>query len=126
MGAALWAGWYRRRVPACRSCGRRLQLWRIWKSFRTLAIAGGSLAFGLIYLLPRYEGWLCGLIVLGLCIAGFSVEFIWNQLVPPAFDLDAQGRWMDYQFKDPDRAQEFATLNGAEEQSEADTGEHPI
>jgi len=115
-GAALWAGWFTTRIPCCRPCARRFHAWRAWSIARTLAIAGGSLAFGIVVLLPRYPGWVCGLTVLGLCILGFAVVFVWNRFFPPAFDLDPHAHTVEYEFRDANLAREFAELNGAVEE----------
>jgi hypothetical protein len=112
-GRALWAGWFSLRVPCCPVCGVRLQLWRIWDFCRTLIIAGACFAFGMIYLLPRLEGWATGLIVLGLCCVGFLAVFLWNRFFPPAFRVDVHDAYVEYEFRDATLAREFAELNGA-------------
>jgi hypothetical protein len=111
-GAALWSGWHSVRVPCCRWCGWKLQAWRLWSIVRTLAIAGGALAFGIFYLLPRYEGWVCGLTVLGLCIVGFAAVFVWNRSFPPAFNVDPHDWHVEYEFRDEGLFREFVALNG--------------
>ena len=116
-GRLLWLGWFSVRVPCCRACGVRLQLWRAWDFCRTLIIAGVCLAFGLIFLLPHLEGWATGLIVLGLCCVGFLAVFIWNRFFPPAFNVDVRSTYVEYEFRDGPLAREFAELNGASPES---------
>jgi hypothetical protein len=82
---------------------------------RTLLIAGGSFAFGILYLLPRFEGWTCGLIVLGMCVFGFAAVFVWNRVFPPAFNVDPHDTCVEYEFRDVGTFREFAELNGASE-----------
>jgi hypothetical protein len=112
-GRMLWLGWFSVRVPCCQVCGVRLQLWRAWDFCRTLIIAGASFAFGMIYLLPRLEGWATGLIVLGLCCVGFLAVFLWNRFFPPAFQVDVHAAHVEYEFRNGALAREFAELNGA-------------
>ncbi len=121
-GRRLWLGWFSVRVPCCRACGVRLQLWRAWDFCRTLIIAGACFAFGVIYLLPRLEGWATGLIVLGLCGIGFLAVFIWNRFFPPAFQVDVHETHVEYEFGDAALAQEFAELNGARPADEVPEG----
>jgi hypothetical protein len=101
------------RVPCCAACGVRLRLWRAWDFCRTLIIAGACFAFGMICLLPRLEGWATGLIVLGLCCAGFLAVLLWNRFFPPAFQVDVHSAYVEYEFRDAALAREFAELNGA-------------
>jgi len=110
-GAALWAGWYRVRVPCCQSCGWRLQARRVFNVLLTLVIAGSSLAFGIVYLLPRLPGWACGLIVLFLCVLGFAIAFVWNRTCPAVFDVDPHDNYVEYEFTDARFYREFMELN---------------
>ncbi len=121
-GRRLWLGWFSVRVPCCPACGVRLQLWRAWDFCRTLIIGGTCFAFGMIYLLPRLEGWATGLIVLGLCCVGFLAVFLWNRFFPPAFQVDVHRTSVEYEFRDATLAQEFAELNGARPANEPPTG----
>jgi CHASE2 domain-containing sensor protein len=100
----------------------RLQLWRAWDFCRTLLIGGASFAFGMIYLLPRSEGWAVGLIVLGLCCVGFLAVFVWNRFFPPAFQVDVHSAYVEYEFRDGALAREFAELNGARPAKESAEG----
>ncbi len=113
-GAAVWAGWFTVRVPCCPSCGRRLQIWRIWNVARTLLIAGGSFAFGIFVLLPRLEGWQCGLSVLAMTVAGLGAVFVWNRLLPPAFSVDPHDSYVEFEFRDRRLAEAFSRLNEAQ------------
>lgn len=114
-GAAFWAGWHSVRVPCCRACGLKLQLWHVWSVSRTLLIAGGAFAFGMLYLLPRFPGWATGLMVLGLCILGFAAIFLWNQFYPPSFSVDPHDAQIDYEFRDSILGEEFARLNAPDD-----------
>ncbi len=113
-GRLLWRGWFSARVPCCPACGVRLQLWRAWDFCRTLIIGGVSVAFGMIYLLPRLADWATGLIVLGLCCVGFLAVFLWNRFFPPAFGVDVHETSVEYEFRDGVLAREFAELNHAD------------
>ncbi len=121
-GRRLWLGWFCVRVPCCPACGVGLQLWRAWDFCRTLIIGGASFAFGMIYLRPRLEGWAVGLIVLGLCSAGFLAVLIWNRFFPPAFQVDVHRTCVDYEFRDGALARKFAELNGAPSANEPPEG----
>ena len=112
-GAAFWAGWHRVRVPCCRICGLKLQLWRVWSMLRTTLIAGSAFAFGILFLSRRFPGWATGLMVLVLCVVGFAVVFVWNQFFPPGFSVDPHDAYIDYEFRDRALGEEFARLNGA-------------
>ncbi len=125
-GRLLWLGWFSVRVPCCRGCGVRLQLWRAWDFCRTLIIAGASFAFGMVFLLPRLEGWATGLIVLGLCCLGFLAVFIWNRFFPPAFNVDVHQTCVEYEFRDEALAREFAELNQAHPQDESPDGQKDV
>ena len=88
---------------------------------RTLLIAGGSLAFGILVLLPHFEGWQCGLMVLAMIIAGLSAVFVWNRFFPPAFTVDPHDSYVEYEFRDARMAEQFARLNGIQENESSDT-----
>jgi len=118
-GRILWLGWFSVRVPCCRARGVRLQLWRVWDFCRTLIIGGASFAFGMVFLLPHLEGWATGLIVLGLCSAGFLAVFVWNRFFPPAFNVDVRQTYVEYEFRDASLAREFGELN------QVDAGHEP-
>jgi hypothetical protein len=64
-------------------------------------------------LLPRLPGFATGLIVLALIVAAFGGIFLWNRRFPPAFHIDPQGAFVDYEFRNPAYAEKFARLNGA-------------
>jgi hypothetical protein len=68
---------------------------------------------GIAILLPRLPDLTTGLIVLGLIGASFMGIFIWNRFFPPAFTLDPRRLAVDYEFRDPEQAAEFARANGA-------------
>ena len=121
-GCLFWLGWFSMRIPCCRACGVKLQLWRAWDFSRTLIIAGASLAFGLIYLLPRWGDVPTGLTVLGLCCLGFVAVFVWNRFSPPAFQVDVHSTYVEYEFRDGTLAREFAELNHAHPADEPPDG----
>ena len=99
-GVVFWAGWFTQKIPCCKLCGWKYQLWRAWNFVRTLIIAGACFAFGIIYLQPRMEGWKCGLIVLGMICIGFLAVFIWNRFFPPPFHVTRTGDWLEYEFRE--------------------------
>jgi len=113
-GQLLWLGWFSVRIPCCRTCGVRLQLWRAWDFCRTLIIAGVSLAFGLVVLLPRLGDLPTGLITLALCGLGFVAVFIWNRFFPPAFNVEVRDAHVEYEFREESLAREFGELNQAD------------
>ena len=101
------------RVPCCRPCGLRLHAWRLWSSVRALLIAGLAMWLGIAILLPRLPDVTTGLIVLGLISATFMGIAIWDRIFPPAFTVDPRRLTVDYEFRDPKQAAEFARVNGA-------------
>jgi hypothetical protein len=105
------------RVPCCRPCGHRLHAWRIWSSVRALLIAGLAVWLGIAILLPRLPDVTTGLIVLGLITTTFLSIAIWERIFPPAFAVDPGRLAVDYEFRDPEQAEEFARANGAVEVS---------
>ena len=72
-----------------------------------------SLVFGIIVVLPLLPGWATGLIVLGICVLGFFAQAAWGILRPPPFAVDPHDHYVDYEFRSPERAEEFALMNGA-------------
>ena len=110
-GRMLWAGWFMQKIPCCPSCGRKYKLWRIWDFVRALLIAAIFFSFGVIYLLPRMEGWKCGLIVLSMICVGFAVAAVWNRIFPPPFHITRSGDWMEYEFRDESLYLKFIELN---------------
>ena len=113
-GAALWAGWFAVDVPCCGHCRLALHAIRLGRSALTLLIAAGALAFGIAVLQHVLPGWVTGLIVLGICGIAFFAQAAWSILRPPPFSIDPHDRYVDYEFRDPALAEEFARINGAD------------
>ncbi len=98
------------RVPACRSCGRRLQVKRVLKVLLTglIAFAGVAVAF---QIMGSYQGplkkWLAFLVTL-VCISPY---LLWDVFFPPVFDMTCYSKTVDYEFRDSDYAFEFHMMN---------------
>jgi hypothetical protein len=97
-------------VPACGPCGRG-QARQQWLRFglgiaAMLAIAGAA-----VYFLGVNRGPFRKPILLGITLLGMIPFFAWEAWFPPAFDLTAFNKTVDYEFRDPDYAAEFAGLN---------------
>ena len=110
---AIWAGWLRLRVPACRPCALWLHLWRWWSFVRTVLVGVVWVAFGILVLLPRLPGFATGIVVLLLIGVSFLGFFFLDRRFPPSFNIDLRGPLADYEFRDWSYAEQFAALNGA-------------
>lgn len=76
-----------------------------------LAFAGVAVA---TWVLGSYQGpmrkWLAMLIALA-CLSPF---FLWEVLFPPPFDITCFSNTVDYEFRDPEYAADFESLNRGE------------
>lgn len=111
------------RIPACKSCAIRLQL-RRWGALAVFMILSVLVLFVIAPLIsPHVAGpmrrWVL-MIGLLLCLSPF---FVWEFLFPPAFDMTAYSKTVDYEFKNEDYALKFETLN--EEEPEIDVMPSP-
>ena len=99
------------RIPACRSCGWRIRVQRV----------GGLICvvvFGFFFLVlvgPYLEGFvprsLRKWVAMGLLLLCLSPWFLWEVLFPPAIDITAYSKSVDYEFRDSNYAHDFAELN---------------
>jgi hypothetical protein len=101
---------YSVRIPACPACGKRLRMMRLVKWIFSWAIAFAGVLIGM-WLIGSYRGpmrkWLVILITL-ICMSPF---FLWEIFFPPAFDITCFSKTADFEFRDPDYADEFESLN---------------
>src|SRR5262245_30355543 len=100
-------------VPVCRTCERayrRAKLIR-FAVMLPIVVAGVALA---VWLFGAYRGpfrkWLLALIALVVMLP----YCIWEVLNPLPFDITAYGQSVDYEFRDPLYAAEFAEENASE------------
>jgi hypothetical protein len=99
------------RVPACGSCAWKIRTQR-WGRLLTM-IALAAVVIFLIW--PHIDGfvprplrrWAAMLFTL-VCLAPW---FLWEAFVPPAVDITAYASSIDYKFRDPQYAADFAELN---------------
>ena len=98
-------------APACTSCGRRLHLMRFGSLL--VIIAGAFIACWVAWPLisehfPRpIRKW----IVMGLALLLLLPYCLYQALNPHPFDITAHSDSVDYEFRDPAMACEFAELN---------------
>ncbi|MEM7230926.1 MAG: hypothetical protein AAF517_02045 [Planctomycetota bacterium] len=99
------------KVPACSNCGWRIRLQRVGGTILTLAI---TILF-LFFVWPHikdsihkeFQRW-AGM---GLILLALSPLIFWEVFFAPAIGLTAYSDSVDYEFRDPDYANEFADLN---------------
>lgn len=87
----------------------------------------GVIAIGLAAagsLLQGYKGPLKRWLVIGIVLVFLMPLALWETFFPPPFDITVCSDTVDYEFRDPDCAVEFAALNLSEptEASEAEDG----
>jgi len=112
-GHAFWAGWLRRRVPACRGCGRRLQIGLVWGFVRVLVVGLGSMALSAWWLHPYFaEEATLGLVCFGITCLCLLVAAVWERTHLPPFSIELDGSGATYSFRDRDQAERFARANG--------------
>lgn len=84
-----------------------------WVSYLSWAIIVVVLV---LFLYPKVQAWVPRpwdrWAAVGLIIACISPLAFWEVLFPPVFDVTAKGDTVDYEFRDPAYAVEFANLNG--------------
>lgn len=110
-------------VPACELCRRPLRRqWWLCRLLDVAVIAIGLAAAG--SLLQGYKGPLKRWLVIGIVLVFLMPLALWETFFPPPFDITVCSDTVDYEFRDPDCAVEFAALNLSEptEASEAEDG----
>ncbi len=99
------------KAPACTSCGWRLHLRR----FVSLAITVGLIALASVYLWPLVSDELPRAartaIKFGIAMLCIAPQVLFEVYRPHPFGITAYGKSVDYEFRDPDLAQEFAEMN---------------
>lgn len=105
-----YGGIFVARVPACKSCARKLQWgravrWILW------AIIAGAAAIGAVWILRHYNGPMRIYLGVGIaCLATLPLFFL-EAMFPPAFDMTSYAKTVDYEFRDDMYAAEFEMLN---------------
>jgi hypothetical protein len=99
------------RVPACGECAWRLRTQRWGRLLATVLIA--LIVVFLIWpnldaFVPRALQTYAAMAIVLLCLAPW---FLWEAIMPPAVDITAYSRSVNYEFLDPHYAIEFAELN---------------
>lgn len=99
-------------VPACSWCGGRLRRQHLFRWLLTVAL----IFTAIVLIAPNFEGitrplrkWL----ILGAVIVCLSPWFVLQMVFPPPIDLTAYTDSVEYEFRDPEYAAEFAALNNA-------------
>ncbi len=99
------------RVPACSPCSRVIRCQRLGGLAITIGVTIVFLYFGWPWLddfvARPIRKWVAMLAVI-LCLMPC---FLWELFLPPAIDITAYSDNVDYEFRDPDYALEFAILN---------------
>jgi len=97
-------------VPACDSC--RDRMCRAW--WLRLAVNAVVVAIGVglaLYLLRWYQGPFKRWFALGIALICLLPVILWEVFFPRPIDLTAYADTVDYEFRDPEYAEEFAELN---------------
>jgi hypothetical protein len=99
------------KAPACTFCGWRLHLLRLASLLVTVAACVVSIWVVWPFVsnqVPRaVQKW----VIMGLALICLLPYFLYQTFFPPPFDITAHGDSVDYEFRDPDMANEFAELN---------------
>lgn len=98
-------------VPACAGCAWRIRLYRMGG----LAIAMGITLIFLFFIWPQFRevfgrGYR-NYVAMGMILICLTPYFVWEIVFPPAIDITAYSKNVDYEFRDEDYAYEFAELN---------------
>lgn len=105
-------GWaFKVRVPACSRCGWMIRFQRIGSLAATLVLAGVFL----FLVWPHVDDFVARPIrkwvAVGMMMLCASPWLLWEAFFPPAIDITAFSKSVDYEFKNPGDAYEFAELN---------------
>lgn len=107
-------GWQRIEVPCCKGCGRRLDFGRVLRGTRFVLITA-AVAIPATWLLYHYTSLrdaALGGIVFGIVSVVAIANGLWEIFHPPVFGIEITGDTASFQFRDADRAEEFAAANG--------------
>lgn len=97
-------------VPACERCRTRMRRQRgLQLAVNVVVIAAGAVAAG--SLLQEYHGPIKRWLMLGIVLACLLPVILWETWFPRPFDMTAFTDTVDYEFRDPDYAAEFAAMN---------------
>jgi len=98
-------------VPACSRCGWRIRCQRVGGILLTLAIAAAFMFFVWPHLDDFVARSIRKWVAMGLILVCLAPYFLWEVLFPPSIDITAYPDKVDYEFRDPEYAYEFAALN---------------
>lgn len=99
------------RVPACAGCSWRIRFQRVGGLLLTLAVAVAFLFFVWPYLEDFIARPIRRWVSMGLILVCLAPYIFWEMFFPPSIDITAYSKSVDYEFRDPDYAYEFAALN---------------
>jgi hypothetical protein len=97
-------------VPACEPCRSRMrrQRWLQLAVNAVVIVAGVAMAG---WLLQGNQGPFKRWLMLGIVLVCLVPVFLWETFFPRPFDMTVYSDTVDYEFRDPDYAAEFAALN---------------
>jgi hypothetical protein len=109
---AFWSfsRWFTVEIPACESCRARMRCQRrVQLAVNAAVIAAGVVVAG--SLLQSYYGPFKRWLILCIVFVCLLPVILWKTFFPQPFDMTAYSATVDYEFRDPDYAAEFAALN---------------
>ncbi|KAA5538019.1 hypothetical protein FYK55_27770 [Roseiconus nitratireducens] len=111
--AVFWIfGWgFTTRAPACKKCARLIRAQRVGGLLLTLLVAGMFMTFVWPHVDDFVAHALRKWVALGLILICLTPYIFWEIVFPPAIDITAYKNSVDYEFRDPEYAFEFADLN---------------
>ena len=99
------------RIPACWRCGVRIRVQRVGGLICVVVFA----FFFMVLVGPYLEGFvprsLRKWVAMALLLLCLSPWLLWEVLFPPAIDITAYSKSVDYEFRDSNYAHDFAELN---------------
>ena len=95
-------------VPACKPCAGRLWRGRLFRFLVTILCIG--VGIGVADHFASGMRWRRAIVLVSAFVA-LLPWIVWQALVPAALDITAYENTVDYDFRDPDYAGEFASLN---------------
>lgn len=98
-------------APACRKCAWRLHARRFASLAMTVALCVVAVElFGPMVSASVSHGWRKW-VMMGLALVCLAPLILYETVFPHPFNITAYGESVDYEFRDPARAREFAELN---------------
>ena len=97
-------------VPACDGCKTQLRKQR-WFNLALYGAAIVPAVFAARWYMGDYDGPFKRWIILGIVLVVLLPVLIWDVLFPQPFDMTAFSKTVDYEFRDPEYAAEFAAMN---------------